>query len=105
MDTIFDMFSNDRKIYPKKFSPHVSAWQINDVNEILEWLRTKEQVVLGGDLLNPQGGYTYDSWYYNYKDEKSLHHNINESVDVAKKYILDYISNNGDDYYVVIVLK
>ncbi len=95
---------NNKVIYAKETSWQEFAWQIKDALAVLEYVASKENVVLGGDILDNNLNYTYDNWFYNTDESKSLCDNSVSSVNTAKEYISNYIKRNGTDYYVVIVL-
>jgi len=104
MRTTYDDFMKKYGIYPVKISSCVFGWHLKDVKKVLNCLKANRQIVLGGDILDLQKNYTYDSWFYNYNHSKCLLENVNSSMDVALDYVTNYIRNNGEEYYVVLVL-
>ncbi|MBQ3229775.1 MAG: hypothetical protein IJB49_02025 [Clostridia bacterium] len=80
------------------------AWAIEDANLVLEYLKNENKVVLGGDILNNELEYNYDSWYYNVKDNQNSRFDVEYSIDVAIKYISNYIKDNGNAFFVVFVI-
>ena len=103
------MFYNEliikQGIIPQKISTNELAWRIDDINAILMWIAENNRVVLGGDVLDAKKEYTYDNWYYNYDYTIPLFSNVNDSITKAKEYISNYITLNGSNYYIVLVLK
>ena len=97
---------NDKEaILPVKISEHQFACRISDACGVLEWFRAQGRVVLGGDVLDKCKNHTYDNWFYNYDSRLSLIVNVEHSVSKAEKYISRYMSLNGENYYVIFVLK
>lgn len=105
MSIIYDDFINMKKIYPVKITSYEIGWRIKDINDVLQWLNKNNQIVLGGDIIDSQKNYTYDNWFYNYNHLQSVLENVNTSIAKALDYTSNYLKNNGDDYYVVLILK
>lgn len=105
MCTIYDEFIKKYSIYPVGNVSSLACWRLKDAKNVLNWLKTNNQIVLGGDILDLQKNYTYDSWFYNYNHSKTLVENVNTSIDIALDYTTNYVRNNGKEYYVVFVLN
>lgn len=86
------------------FSDFEEAWRIEDAFFVLDHLRSKGKIILGGDILTEKLEYNYDSWYYNVKSTKDSHFNVESSINLAIDYIANYIKTNGNNFYVVFVL-
>jgi len=86
------------------FSETETAWAIKDAILVLEYLRSKNKIVLGGDILTETLAYSYDSWYYNADPNWDFKFNIEHSINLAHEYISNYMSTNGDSFFVVFVL-
>ena len=95
----------DKTIISTDFSEFETAWKIEDAALLLEYFRSKDEIVLGGDILTEKLKHNYDSWYYNTKPLYSLQYNVKQSFKVAFEYISKYIETNGDKFYVIFVLK
>ena len=87
------------------FSNSEVAWRIEDAISGLQYFKDSERIVLGGDVLTTSLKYTYDNWYYNPVLDQSLRLNIDQSVEVASKYILEYLRRNGTGYFIVFVVR
>lgn len=79
------------------------AWKIEDAIFVLQYLKTKQKVILGGDILNNKLEYTHDNWYYDTYGCQNHRVNIECSFDVSIEYLKNYIDKNGTSFYVVIV--
>lgn len=62
-------------------------------------------VVLGGDILDAEGRYTYDNWYFEFNPMLDDLQNCEESINRAKQYIEAYKERNGTDFSVVFVTR
>lgn len=78
---------------------------ISVLPRILKFLSSDNTTLLGGDLLDKNGQFTYDSWYYNYKESISDHENSITSIEIAKEYIESYRRRNGDSFFVVLITR
>lgn len=56
-------------------------------------------IVLGGDVLNKVGDYTYDNWYYIVDPNISLKDNVIRSIQKCADYSVDYIKRNDFNVY------
>lgn len=101
----YDDFSKIKNVHPLVISSHEFAWKLKEINDVLQWLRENNQIVLGGDIIDVHKNYTYDNWFYNYNSLVSHSENVNISIDTALNYTEKYLKKNGDNYYVVLVLK
>lgn len=81
------------------------AWKLKDAMSVLNQIGIKEHIVLGGDILTRDLSYTYDSWFYTTNSKLNLKENSAQSIQAASNYISNYMSLNGDNYYVVFVIK
>lgn len=95
---------NNKNISSYTTSFYEDAWKIKDVLDVLNFAHSQNKTILGGDILTEKMQHNYDSWYYNIDKNRDLQYNTNRSLEIAKKYITDYINKNGDKYYVIIVL-
>ena len=92
---ILGTFKNKRKNFPLSFSipPHKIAWKFDDVMEVLKITKSKDMVILGGDVYRLSGNkpiITGDGWYTNKGDD--------DAFEVAIEYITKYRARNGDDF-------
>ena len=87
------------------FSDSETAWRIEDAPLVLEYLQSKNKLVLGGDILTDALEYTYDNWYYNVDSMQNLEHNVEYSVRRACEYISNYAKANGTEFHVVFVIE
>ena len=94
-----------KTIISKNFSNTEEAWMIDDAFLVLEYLKSKEKIVLGGDVLTEKLEHTYDSWYYNEESSQNPDFNVECSIKLAFEYIANYIKTNGNSFYVVFVTK
>lgn len=94
-----------KTIISKNFSNTEEAWMIDDAFLVLEYLKSKEKIVLGGDVLTEKLEHTYDSWYYNEESSQNSDLNVECSIKLAFEYIANYIKTNGNSFYVVFVTK
>ena len=97
--------AQNKTIYSIAISDAETAWRIQDANLVLEYLQDQRKIVLGGDILDKQGKYTYDSWYYNVDSNKNLQFNVEYSYRTSTEYISNYMKANGSAFYVVFVVK
>ena len=106
INDIYDDFVKSEKIYPiiiPRIQGYEIGWEIKDINSVLQWLKSKNKIILGGDIVNLLKEYTYDNWYYNYNNSISYIDNVNNSFIRAQEYTAQYLKKNGDKYYVIIV--
>ena len=69
------------------------AWRFDDVMEVLKITKSKDMVILGGDVYRLSGYkpiITGDGWYTNKGDD--------DAFEVAIRYITNYRARNGDDF-------
>lgn len=97
--------ANISKFFYTKTPSNETAWKIKDATSVLKNMCSKDLIVLGGDILDLELDYTYDNWFYNTDQSKDKKENSIRSIQKAVKYVDDYRTANGDDYYVVIVVK
>ena len=95
----------NKSITSVDFSNAETAWMIEDSILILEYLKSKKKIVLGGDILTEKLEYTYDSWYYNVESSQNSESNVKCSIKVAFEYISNYIRANGNSFYVIFVTE
>ena len=69
----------------------------------MKYIAAHRRIILGGDILKSDLTYCYDNWYYNIDNYKGRDENSEASTAIAQEYILNYISKNSTDHYVVIV--
>ena len=81
------------------------AWMIEDSILVLEHLKGKDKIVLGGDILTEKLEHNYDSWYYNVESSQNSQLNVECSIKLAFEYISNYIKANGNKFYVVFVTE
>lgn len=94
-----------KKIYSKETPNKELAWALKDSEAVLEYMYSNKQLVLGGDILNSEFEYTYDNWFYNKDKSKSNEENSKQSVKFAIQYIVKYMEENGNNYYVIFVVE
>ena len=69
------------------------AWRFDDVMEVLKIAKSKDMVILGGEVYRLSGNkpiITYDSWDTEEEDD--------DAFEVAIEYITKYRARNGDDF-------
>ena len=69
------------------------AWKFDDVMEVLKITKSKDMVILGGDVYRLSGNKPIiigDGWYTNKGDD--------DAFEVAIRYITNYRARNGDDF-------
>ena len=103
-DTMKIIIKN-KTIISTDFSDYESAWKINDALLLLEYIKEKNGLVLGGDILTENLEHNYDSWYYNNNPAHDYQFNVKCSIQHASEYICNYIKNNGDSFHVIFVTK
>jgi len=77
------------------------AGNFDDVIKILDIIKEKEMVVLGGDVYGLNGYQviiTYDSWSFSGS-------NFIKSFEKASKYINNYYKNNGGNFIYSLVVE
>lgn len=87
------------------FKPNGTHFPISTISEQLDLLLDAGIILLGGDILDSEGHYTYDNWYYEYNSMVDDLQNSRDSINKAKQYIEAYIGRNGTDYSVVLVVR
>lgn len=86
------------------FSKFETAWMIEDSLLVLEYLKNKNKIVLGGDILTVNLEHNYDNWYYNTTSIQDHKFNVECSIKLATEYLSNYIQINGNAFYVIFVL-
>ena len=84
----------------EKISVYEIGCKFDDVIKVLDIIKEKEMMVLGGDIYELNGGeiiITYDSWSFSGS-------NFIKSFEKASKYINNYYKNNGDDFIYTLVV-
>ena len=69
------------------------AWRFDDVMEVLKIAKSKDMVIVGGEVYRLSGNkpiITYDSWSIKSEDD--------DAFEVAIEYITNYRARNGDDF-------
>ena len=87
------------------FSDTETAWMIEDAVFVLNYLKMKNEVILGGDILTKNLEHNYDSWHYNVNYGKGHRFNVDCSIKLAFEYISNYIKKNGSSFYVIFVTE
>lgn len=95
----------NKTITSTDFSNAETAWMIEDAILVLEHLKSKKKIVLGGDILTEKMEHNYDSWYYNVESSQNSKYNVECSIKLAFEYISNYIRTNGNAFYVVFVIE
>ncbi len=95
----------NQTIFSIDFSDYETAWKIEDATLVLEYLKSENKLVLGGDILNERLNHTYDSWYYNPHPDRNTKTNINCSIEYANEYLKRYIKENGVSFHVIFVTQ
>lgn len=78
---------------------------IDTAYKVMDSLLHANTVLLGGDILDSNGNYTYGNWYYEYNSAIDAQQNSKQSVQKAKVYLHSFIERNGSHYYVMLVLR
>ena len=80
------------------------AYDYSVIPDLLDNLKAKNQIILGGDVFcykNGQLTHSYDNWYYEKQDPTI---DSSKSIFQTEKYISNYVKNHGGHYYFSIVL-
>ena len=92
----------DRGIFLRdKIGVYEIGWKFDDVIKVLDIIKEKEMVVLGGDVYELNGDeiiITYDSWSFSGS-------NFIKSFEKASKYINNYYKNNGGNFIYSLVVE
>lgn len=95
----------DQIITSNYFTEFETAWRIEDAICVFGYLKSRNKIILGGDILTENMDYTYDSWYYNPILTQSQQSNVELGYEQAIEYISKYMKRNGSAFYVVIVAE
>ena len=95
----------NQTIISTNFSASEIAWKIEDSVLVLEYLKSNNKIILGGDILTEKMERNYDSWYYNVEHNQSREFCIERSIEQATEYISKYIEANGNAFYVIFVVE
>ena len=71
------------------------AWKFDDVMEVLKIAKSKDMVIVGGDVYRLSGNkpiITYDSWSIKEGDDGD------DAFELAVRYITNYRARNGEDF-------
>ena len=71
------------------------AWRFDDVMEVLKITKSKDMVIVGGEVYRLSGNkpiITYDSWSIKEGDDGD------DAFELAVRYITNYRARNGDDF-------
>ena len=71
------------------------AWRFDDVMEVLKIAKSKDMVIVGGEVYRLSGNepiITYDSWSIKDGDDGD------DAFELAVRYITNYRARNGDDF-------
>lgn len=93
----------DKSISLKELGIFEFAWNLDNVQSIIEMFLEKKIPILGGDVYKIVDGKiykTYDSWYINKSDEDDFYH---KSYEKARSYILSYEERNEGQFVYAIV--
>ena len=63
------------------------------------------EVIWGGDILDSDFEYTYDSWHYDGGMNKSAVQLNQESSICARDYLQNYLGRNGTHFHVILVIS
>ena len=77
------------------------GWKFDDAIKVLDIIKEKEMVVLGGDIYGLNGDeviITYDSWSFSGSS-------FIKSFEKASKYINNYYKNNGGSFIYSLVVE
>ncbi len=100
-----EIYIGNKTINSVDFSDTEIAWLIEDAILVLDYLKNKNMIVLGGDILTEKLEHNYDSWYYNVAPSQSTQFNSECSIKLAFEYISQYIKANGNSFHVVFVVE
>ena len=84
----------------EKIGVYEIGWKFDDVIKVLDIIKEKEMMVLGGDVYELNGDeiiITYDSWSFSGS-------NFIKSFEKASEYINNYYKNNGDNFIYTLVV-
>ena len=85
----------NKTIISTDFSDSEIAWKIEDAVFVLEHLKNKNKIILGGDIFTEKLEHSYDSWYYNVESDCNHEFNVNYSIKLAIEYISNYIKQHN----------
>ena len=69
------------------------AWNESQIQEVVEFARSKCYIILGGDVLTEQLTYSGDNWFYSPKRDNSFQRFSEKSVLESYRKAKDYISS------------
>lgn len=84
-----------------KIGVYEISWKFDDVIKVLDIIKEKEMVVLGGDVYGLNGYEViiiYDSWSFSGS-------NFIKSFEKASEYINNYYKNNGDNFIYTLIVS
>ena len=79
----------------EKLGSYYIAWRFDDVMEVLKIAKSKDMVIVGGEVYRLSGNepiITYDSWSIKEGDDGD------DAFELAVRYITNYRARNGDDF-------
>lgn len=97
------IFIGGKEITSRDISQFETAWPIEEAAAVIEYLKSNNKLIFGGDILTDKLAYAYDNWYYDKDAAIDVQQNIARSAEKARDYITKYIKLNGIAYYVVFV--
>lgn len=97
------IFIGGKEIISRDISQFETAWPIEEAGAVIEYLKSNNKLIYGGDILTDKLVYAYDNWYYNKDAAIDAQENIARSAEKAQDYIAKYIKFNGTAFYVVFV--
>lgn len=77
------------------------GWKFDDIVKVLDIIKEKEMMVLGGDVYELNG----DEIIITYDSRSFSGSNFIKSFEKANKYINNYYENNGDDFIYTLIVS
>ena len=102
------MLFEPKGIKPVKYSESTgeAIYTIEDsLNIAAQMSNAPHEVIWGGDILDSDFEYTYDSWHYDGGMGKSAVQLNQESSICAGDYLQNYMRRNGKHFHVILVIS
>ena len=102
------MLFEPKGIKPVKYSESTgeAIYTIEDaLNIAAQMSNDPHEVIWGGDILDSDFEYTYDSWHYDGGMGKSAVQLNQESIICARDYLQNYLRRNGTHFHVILVIS
>lgn len=84
---------------------YTNVWSADAYQVLFYEIKKHKKIILGGDIYTDEMEPTCDSWYFNIIKDKNREENCSLSYEKAIDYITNYISLNGMNFYIDVVIK